>query len=259
MADSMPRIAIEERADLLYVKKVLLQAANTAADSNPAALEKAKFFIDSIFDMAAPNLAVNGVSYSKEALASADEGSLAGFFRAQTEPELEPFDEQLRDSRENLMHVAQALRTRVAKLRTEVPIVIASETEQLLLPAVVQVSKDSDERTDLTNSRPLFESSSSIKRAADWFSNQAADLQKDEKFSVEIIQDLNKTIPSTVSKWKRARTVVEDMCKDATALGRSVEVTEQSLSAVQALKADAISTQNLTPRKARAGLLKILN
>ncbi|KAJ1569707.1 hypothetical protein HK405_005769 [Cladochytrium tenue] len=124
-----PRVATDAREDVLFLKLQLAAAAAASLSetgSAPAAISPwIDAFVEEIFRLAAPNITVNGIPYDDA-------------FR--TTQEFEPFDDGLRATVDDLLVTTTSLQSRVAGLRTTLPVQLA-EAEKKRLDSLLSSSE----------------------------------------------------------------------------------------------------------------------
>ncbi|KAI8620301.1 hypothetical protein BC830DRAFT_1099912 [Chytriomyces sp. MP71] len=228
------RIECDAAAKVQHLLKRVAEAGVHALDGegDEASLE---YGVD-VFALAAPNFSANGVALSPDDLAShAGAGSEV----------IEPYDEELRAYCELQRHSLTELRTRVAALRASVPRAV-----DVTCAAILRKAGTNPDKNSLCVPREGL--GESLLRCADWVESESTELHADQKRAFELVDELKSTVPDSAAKWKRAKLVVSSICSSVTQASPATPKT------VGSTKSNSPS-ENLTPRKARAGFLKTLS
>ncbi|KAJ3241059.1 hypothetical protein HDU78_002026 [Chytriomyces hyalinus] len=231
------RIEVDKRQSVDYVHaQCLLGAVDAGANADETAA--ATSFVTAIFNTAARNLCVDGYVWTPESMHTNNVD----------DEEVAPYDNDVRQQREDALHECLAARKRVAELRESVPEKACKAVLRKLEPEVRV--KEKSESVDLSLGR--------IKRAAEWLANESDELALNETRSMNIMNNLSMSAPEVLEKWKRAKIVISDMCAVTASKPPPIVMlgTPSRLSKKTALS-DA--SNQLTPRKTRAEFLKLLH
>ncbi|KAI9331894.1 hypothetical protein BDR26DRAFT_869868 [Obelidium mucronatum] len=228
------RVAVEERADLLFVRDLLLAAAREHGDAAAAAK-----FVYRVFDVAAPNIAVNGEPYDAAKLAKPVE-------------DFEPLNVELSQKVESLQQAARNIRNRLAKRRVT--------TAPGFVQTLQAEKSNFESRSQTKHSSNLIHSF--FKDSVEELSEDRENLVKDTLTAAIALEVGATTVETTKPQWSRARVIVEDIRSSVdttTTLDPPPALISRSGTPLKSkpLK-QTESGSELTPRKARTGLLKRL-
>ncbi|KAJ3224278.1 hypothetical protein HDU81_008643 [Chytriomyces hyalinus] len=234
------RIDVDKRQSVDYVRaQCLLGAVDAGANADETAA--ATSFVTAMFSTAARNLCVDGYVWTPESIHTNNDDD--------DDEEVAPFDNDVRQQREDALYECLAARQRVAELRARVPEKACNAVSRKL-ETEVRV-KEKIETVDLGLER--------MKRAAEWLANESDELASNETRSHNIMTRLTVSAPEALEKWKRAKIVISDMCAvTASKPPPIVMLGTPSRLSKKSVLSDA-SNQQLTPRKTRAEFLKLLH
>ncbi|KAI8828683.1 hypothetical protein BJ741DRAFT_625655 [Chytriomyces cf. hyalinus JEL632] len=233
------RIEMDKRQSVAYVHtQCLLGAVDVGANADETAA--ATNFVTAMFNTAARNLCVDGYVWTPESMHTNNVD----------DEEVAPYDNDVRQQREDALHEYLAARKRVAELRESVPEKACNAVLRKLEPEVRVKEKSESESVELSLGR--------MKRAAEWLANESDELALNETRSRNIMNSLSMSAPEALEKWKRAKIVIGDMCAVTASKPPPIVMlgTPSRLSKKTALS-DA--SNQLTPRKTRAEFLKLLH
>ncbi|KAJ3014058.1 UNVERIFIED_CONTAM: hypothetical protein HDU68_000451 [Siphonaria sp. JEL0065] len=228
----MPRVCFDTLSDVEYVRKQVLLAALAGEAGSSAEAEE---FVARMFRLAAPNMSVNGHVLDLDADASLPD-------------EYEPFEETLRENNDALLSASASIRSRVAALRIKIG--TSADVEAVSLTAKAQEKAKTNARS---LAQKMYQTTASI-------SQKTKDLANDYSFSKRTLEAGKATVETTEPQWKRARIVVGDFCStDSSATATSFPPFMGTPMKSKAAQKDDSAAAELTPRKARAGLLKMIH
>ncbi|KAJ3331701.1 hypothetical protein HDU76_002459 [Blyttiomyces sp. JEL0837] len=260
MEAEQPRIQIETREDILFVKDQLRQAAkqsltnrmqtwnekmDSTTDSNnglTTAVEKEfEKFIEEVFTLASNNITVNGVSMDEA---------------FKTVENFEPLDDSIRLTAESLMIAASATRTRLARFRTTLPFQLRDKMKEEIEKADSSFksnnSAGSSEEGQMDGMVVDFSSTAELQNVAETMIRDAPSLNQERIWTLSMLSELKKIAPVTRSKWERSHTLMNDLGIDNVS-----QKTKGLSSSSSSFSASKVPTPT-SPRRARSGFLKLL-
>ncbi|KAI9226612.1 MAG: hypothetical protein DHS80DRAFT_32585 [Piptocephalis tieghemiana] len=200
MSEDLPRIQVDSKADIHYLRRELLQALETSlwsssqakSLSNNAKREKVRLLMEKwlseTFSLAGSSIEINGRPYQKAFL----------------EEEVEAFDGELKVKVTGLQAKVDALLLRVCALRKDVPRQVADLTRRTL-------SKESDRVMRRLASRPSGvldpPPASYISRPA---SSVNPSILEEYQETLKAINRLKKSIPGAHGRLERALDLAHD-------------------------------------------------
>ncbi|KAL1919767.1 uncharacterized protein VTP21DRAFT_1698 [Calcarisporiella thermophila] len=193
----IPKIAVDTKDDVIYLKQQLQEAA-FAALAEKCATENSKTkkdvedlmnnWIEAIFSMAGKSMLVNGQDYDQ------------AFEEVE---EIEPFDEELNSKLIELHNRAEELTLKVAERRKNIP----DQIEKLMQDVVLRQSMLSD--------RVVFEGLEELENEYDMSMEydipREDSIKQDYEQSVKMLAELRQSLPGNLSRIDRAKTVLQDL------------------------------------------------
>ncbi|KAI9009184.1 hypothetical protein DFJ74DRAFT_687277 [Hyaloraphidium curvatum] len=243
-APPVQKIQVESRGDILHLQRVLKQAARdrvekaAVPEEDRAALASSlDQWVDEIFDMAGPNITVNGMEYA-EAM--------------QDKEEYEPKDERLDKLIEDKQREAEERLFKVTEMRRNFPVFLS------------KLAEDAERRKTWGEAEGIvFADHSSAEKVAD--PSPALDVDLEEmvseiKETAEAVKEMALTVPALESKLANAHSVMEDL---GLLVEPPAETPNKRLSIggmVRAAQAqnDDMEDEPSTPRRAIPALVKKL-